>query len=307
VTEAVQPILVLPVYRGGPRFARALGSLARSEQYFARIIVSLNGPRTSDDMTAITDYIEKHSSKVEIVCTGEEIPWMPHQYFWMSHLERTGTRPTDWIYWFAHDDEIRPAGIAAIIDEHGNWPLEQGTIYLGPWGMRHERGDVLFDGPRDVDIESWTSFPPDGPLRLPVADWIAGQLIQPTYINMSGCITTLSSFQALRQFRVQKPGGMRIEMAAAAAPSNRWVVELPEPVVITYGRPNSDRTQYAKVARQDDRHIITWLLNYMARHPAAIIPLTRAFAHVAFGYLKVLTGRGRLPEEDWRRRSIVSP
>ena len=59
-----------------------------------------------------------------------------------------------------------------------------------------------------------------GPLRLPVAEWIAQQLEQPTYINMSGCITQLASFQALRGFPIAKPGGMRIEMATAAAPNN---------------------------------------------------------------------------------------
>ena len=307
MTPAVQPTLVLPVYRGAERFARALGSLPSSEEYFARIIVSINGAHTSDDMAAITEYCRAHSSKVEIICTGQELQWMAHQYFWLTHLESTGAEPTDWIYWFAHDDEIRPSGIASMIDDRGNWPLEHGTIYLGPWAMRHEQGDTLFDGPRDIDLESWTSFPPEGPLRLTVGDWVAGQLVQPTYINMSGCITTMSTFQALRKFPFQKPGGMRIEMAAAAAPNNTWVVELPEPVVITYGRPNSDRTQYAKVARQDDRHIVAWLAHYVLRHPGAAWPLAKAFAKVAAAYLRVVTKRGGLPQEDWRRRSIVSP
>ena len=113
MTLAVQPTLVLPVYRGAERFARALGSLPSSEEDFARIIVSINGAHTSDDMAAITEYSRAHSSKVEIICTGQEFPWMAHQYFWLTHLEATGALPTDWIYWFAHDDEIRPSGIAS--------------------------------------------------------------------------------------------------------------------------------------------------------------------------------------------------
>lgn len=232
---------------------------------------------------------------------------MAHQYFWLKHLEHTNTQTDDWIYWFAHDDEVKASGIKALIDEQGNWPLAQGTIYLGPWAMRHEQGDELFSGPRDVDLESWTSFPVEGPLELPVAEWISQQLIQPTYINMSGCVTTLRSFQEIRNFRVAKPGGMRIEMATAAAPHNLKVKEFNEPIVITYGRPNSDRTQYAKVARQDDKHMIFWLVSYISKHPSAAIPSTKAALKVALDYVKVLTKTGKLPEEDWRRRNIVGP
>ena len=215
-------------------------------------------------------------SKIELINTGEELPWMGHQYFWLNYLEQTNAQSDDWVYWFAHDDEVKASGIEALIDDQGNWPLEQGTIYLGPWAMRHEQGDELFSGPRDIDLESWTSFPIEGPLELPVAEWIAQQLIQPTYINMSGCVTTLRSFQEIRKFKVAKPGGMRIEMATAAAPHNLTVKEFDAPIVITYGRPNSDRTQYAKVARQDDKHMIAWLTHYISKHPSAAIPSTRA-------------------------------
>jgi len=102
--------------------------------------------------------------------------------------------------WFAHDDELRPRGISNLIDEAGNWPLKEGTIYLGPWGMRYDPPGELFDGDRNGPLESWTSFPIEGPLRMPVAQWVTDQLIQPTYLNMSGCVTQLASFQQLRKF-----------------------------------------------------------------------------------------------------------
>ena len=302
--EVITPVLVLPVYRGGPRFLRALASVEAAAPFFRRIIVSSNGPVGNPDYAAAQTFCERVPS-AEVLLTGAELPWMDHQYFWLSHLEQTGLTADDWIMWFAHDDELKPSGIAAIVDERGSWPLQQGTCYLGPWAMRHEQGDVLFDGPRDVPLESWTSFPMQGPLRLPVAEWIAQQLEQPTYINMSGCVTTLRAFQALRAFPIRKPGGMRIEMATAAAPHHRYVAEFQEPVVITYGRPNSDRTQYARVARRDDRHMVMWLLAYLTRHPEGAIPTARAAAKVLRDYARVLTRRGSLPEEDWRYRETV--
>ena len=313
VTNPLQPTLVLPVYRGGPRFLRALDSVNTSEQFFHRIVVSSNGPESNDDINAVNEYKAHRiangqpESKIELINTGEELPWMGHQYFWLNYLEQTNAQSDDWVYWFAHDDEVKASGIEALIDDQGNWPLEQGTIYLGPWAMRHEQGDELFSGPRDIDLESWTSFPIEGPLELPVAEWIAQQLIQPTYINMSGCVTTLRSFQEIRKFKVAKPGGMRIEMATAAAPHNLTVKEFDAPIVITYGRPNSDRTQYAKVARQDDKHMIAWLTHYISKHPSAAIPSTRAALKVGLDYIKVLTKTGKLPDEDWRRRNIVGP
>jgi len=307
VTPPLRPTLVLPVYRGGERLKRSLASVRESEKYFDRIVVSLNSAQGSQDEATIAEYKSIGSTKIEVIQSGSELPWMAHQYFWLDYLESTGTKPDDWVYWFAHDDVVKQSGIANLVDEHGNWPLEQGTIYLGPWGMRYDEVDTLYDGPTDTDVESWTSFPLEGPLRLPVGEWIAQQLEQPTYINMSGCITTLGSFQQLRAFPLAKPGGMRIEMATAAAPRNLFVQELPEPVIITYTCKVSDRTKYAKVARKDDRHMVAWLANYVAHHPGAALPSARAAAQVALSYLKVMTKSGSLPAEDWRFRELVRP
>ena len=307
VTSPLQPVLVLPVYRGGPKFVRALDSVRRSEHHFRRIIVSLNGPMSSADRDAVDAYLAAGDSKLEVIQTGTELPWMTHQYFWLGHLERTGESSDTWIYWFAHDDQIRPRGIAAIIDHEGNWPLDRGVIYLGPWGMRYDELGSMYDGSPDAPLESWTSFPLKGPLTLPVGEWIAQQLEQPTYINMSGCVTQMASFQAMRAFPVSKPGGMRIEMATAAAPGNAFVREFPEPIVVTYTSRGSDRTKYAAVARKDDAHMAAWLAHYVLRHPQAAGPTARATAKVVTNYAKAALGRGSLPAEDWRYRTTVEP
>lgn len=297
----------MPVYRGGAKFRRALESIARSESYFRRIVISLNGPLASPDVDLAREWVAETGSKAEIIQTGSELPWMAHQYFWLGHLEQTGEQPHDWVLWMAHDDQLRPRGLAALVDEAGNWPLTPQTIYLGPWGMRYDPLGEMYDGPADAPVESWTSFPVDGPLRLTVAEWIAQQLEQPTYINMSGCVTQLASFQALRDFPISKPGGMRIEMATAAAPGNRFVEELPSPVMITYTSKGSDRTTYAAVARKDDAHMVAWLVNYISRHPSAAGPTARAALKLGRDYLRVLTRRGELAQEDWRYRETVEP
>lgn len=301
----LQPILVLPVYQGGAKFTRALSSLQSVEGHFPRILISLNGAQGSPDEAAVEDYRSAAPTKVEVIQTGKTLPWMEHQYFWLAHLEATGAKSNDWITWFAHDDQLRPRGIAAMVDEQGNWPLTEHTTYLGPWGMRYDPLGSIYDGPPDAPVESWTSFPTSGPLRLPVSEWIAQQLEQPTYINMSGCVTQLESFQQMRDFPIAKPGGMRIEMATAAAPHNRFVQEFPEPIVITYTSKGSDRTTYAKVARKDDAHMAVWWANYLLRHPSGIPAGARCTSRITANALARVVGRGRPVEEDWRYRETV--
>lgn len=301
----LQPVLVLPVYRGGEKFRRALASVRPAERHFRRIVISLNSAPGSPDEEIVADYLAQGPSKVEVIQSGTELPWMSHQYFWLDHLERTGERSRDWVLWFAHDDQIRTRGIERLVNEEGVWPLTPKTIYLGPWGMRYDPVGGLYGGPAEAPVESWTSFPLDGPLRLPVAEWIGQQLAQPTYINMSGCITQLASFQAMRAFPLSKPGGMRIEMAAAAAPHNTFVEELSTPVVITHTSPSTDRTTYASVARKDDIHMTVWLANYILRHPRASLPTARAAWSVGAHAVRMAFKRGIPVEEDWRHRETV--
>ena len=308
----LQPILVVLVYRGGDRFRRALDSIGPAEHHFRRIVVSITGAVESEDMTTVQKYLDDHElagqpTKVEVICSEVELPTMEHQRFWINFLESTGVKPEEWVYWLAYDDQIRSKGIERIIDSGGNWPLKQGTIYYGPWAMRHEQATEVFPGPWDVPLESWTSFPLSEPNRLTVARWIGRQLRQPTYVQMSGGIATLESFQRVRDSRPRKRGPMRIEMAMAAAPNNTHVVEFPEPIVIIYGRSNSDRANYAKTARQEDIHLAAWLVQYCLRHPSAIGEFLRTFVSVTATYVKAVLKIGPLPSEQWVVRDMVQP
>ena len=305
MTAPLQPVLVMPVYRGGAKFQRALESVRGAEDFFKRVIISLNSPLGSPDERTVEDFRAAGDTNIEVIQTGEELPWIPHQFFWLDYLESTGEGSGSWVMWFAHDDELRPRGISNLVDHQGNWPLEDGTIYLGPWGMRYDPPGELFDGDRNGPLESWTSFPVDGPLRMPVAQWIADQLVQPTYINMSGCATKLESFRQLRDYPYSKPGGMRIEMATAAAPINTTVEEFSEPIVITYTSKGSDRTTYSAVARKDDAHMVVWWTNYLLHHPSGIPATTRAATTLVRRALSVRTGRSAPAPEEWRRRTTI--
>jgi hypothetical protein len=308
----VRPILVVLDYRGGDRFRRALDSIGPAEHHFDRIILSITAPWSSPDVAIAREYLERMSdagtpSKAEIICSGVELPTMQHQRFWIDHLARTGAGDSDWIYWLAYDDQIRLTGIDAVVDECGSWSLRPDTAYFGPWAMRHEQPDHLFDGPWDEPLESWTSFPVPGPLRLPVADWIGRQLVQPTYMQMSGSVVPFGSHRRLVTWRPVKTGPMRIEMATTAYPGTRFVEEFAEPVSIIYGRSNSDRASYGKAARKEDVHLGALLARYALTHPASLPSLTTSLAKVGTTYVKVATGRGELPAEDWVVRGTVSP
>lgn len=305
--ESLQPILVVLVYRGGERFQRALDSIAKSHQFFSRIILSVTSQRDSPDIRLAEAFREEILQRVEIICTGTELPTMSHQAFWIDYLLATGVKPRDWIYWLSYDDEVKASGIANLVDETGNWPLEQGTAYFGPWAMRHEGADVLFSGPWDAQLESWTAFPSDGPTMLPVAQWVSSQLLQPTYIQMSGSVTTFESHQRLATSAPRKKGPMRIELATASAVNNLTVAEFKEPVAIIYGRPNSDRSNYGAAARIEDFHLALWLTRYQFKHARAVPKLAQTGLALLSMYTRVLRGKHTLPTEKWVVRGAVEP
>jgi hypothetical protein len=286
-------------YRGGARLTRCLKSIAASQQHFERIVLSITATPDSEDMQQATQFASQHP-KVEVICTDRELPTMEHQALWLTHLEKTGVKKDDWIYWLAYDDEVRGTGINELIDEYGNWPLEPRTAYFGPWAMRHEQPDHLFDGPQDQPLESWTSFPLDGPLELPVLDWIEDQLIQPTYMQMSGSVCQFASYLQVRDAKPRKTGPMRIEMATAAATCNEKVAEFFTPVSIIYGRSNSDRSTYGSDARKEDVLLLLALLRRTGNHPATPFIVARVM-------LQGLWARRRPDRkvEDWRKRATV--
>ena len=306
MTIPLQPILVIMVWRGGARLERCLRSLTFSQKHFSRILVSVTSEEHSDDLRIARAFAVAHP-KVEVICTGTELPTMQHQKFWIDYLERTGTRPTDWIYWLAYDDQVRLSGIEAIVDAAGAWPLVHGTAYFGPWAMRHESADRLFDGSQDEPLESWTCFPSNGPTRLPVLEWIREQMKQPTYMQMSGSVCPFESFQALRDSRPTKTGPMRIEMATASAPPSQYVQEFPSPVSIIYGRSNSDRANYGHAARKEDVHLALWLAQFVRRSPSQWRQLAAIGGAVATTYAQALIHRSGLPQEQWRVRGLVPP
>lgn len=301
-----QPILVCMVWRGGARFARCLESIRSSTDLFSRIVLSVTGPAEGPDMQLARQASDENPD-IEVICTEHELPTMQHQAFWIEYLLATGAKESDWIYWLAYDDEVRPRGISAITDIHGTWPLKPGTAYFGPWAMRHEKPDALWQGDPSEALESWTSFPSAGPTRLPVARWIADQLRQPTYMQMSGSVNQLRSLIALKDKRPRKSGPMRIEMAIASAPGVTAVEEFTEPVSIIYGRANSDRASYGSAARREDAHLAAWLLRYSASKPTAIAPLATALVRTAITTGLSAIGRSQLPAEEWRVRGSVAP
>lgn len=301
-----KPILVMMSWRGGDRLARCLASLPPALRHFSRVVLSITAASDSADMRMAEAFKAAHPI-AEVICTGAELPTMDHQAFWVDYLQRTGASPDTWIYWLAYDDEVRARGIEAVVDEHGRWPLRSDTVYFGPWAMRHEDPDRLWSGDPHAVLESWTSFRPEGPLRVPVMHWVAEQLRQPTYMQMSGSLCPLRNFIELRDGRPRKTGPMRIEMAVAAGSRTTHVAELPEPVSIIYGRANSDRASYGSAARAQDAHLVTWLARHAARHPAEIPSLAGILARQSAALVSQRLGSAHPAQEEWRVRGTVTP
>jgi len=300
VARPVKPILVCMVWRGGARFERCLASIGLSVNSFSRVVISVTASEDSEDLKRAREFQRDHPS-VEVICTGRELPTMAHQAFWIDYLDATDSSPDDWIYWLAYDDQVRPQGITALVDPAGNWPLDADTAYIGPWAMRHESADELWAGREEEPMECWTSFPAQGPTRLPLLQWIRDQLEQPTYMQMSGSVMPFANYRELRDGRPRKQGPMRIEMATAAGQRTTFVAEFSEPISVIYGRSNSDRASYGKAARKEDVHLMAWLARWVTHHADQASTLAGILADQA----RARVTRKSLPQEEWRVRGTV--
>lgn len=298
---STKPILVCMVWRGGDRFARCLRSIEKGSKYFSRVIISVTGPHDGLDMQLARKAHEANSN-LEVICTGTELPTMQHQAFWVDYLVETGARENDWVFWLAYDDELRVQGLQAVTNHDCTWYLADGTAYFGPWAMRGDDADGLWDGDPDEPTEVWTSFPMSGDRRISVTRWICDQLDQPTYMQMSGSVNQLKAFIDLKDSRPHKRGPMRIEMAIAASPGTTSVEEFSEPVTFIYGRADSDRASYGKAARREDLHLLARLARYGTRHPASVPRIVASVTTVGLRSILSGVGVGSLPAEEWRVR-----
>lgn len=301
--DSLQPILVVLVWRGGARFERALESLRQAEKYFKRVVLSITSEPDSADMKAAEQYLrmcelEGRPSKAEVICTQVELPTMEHQAYWINYLLNTGADVQDWIFWLAYDDQLRLNGLQAIAPDPNLWPLKKNHAYFGPWGIRHELPDKLWEPSSDAILETWTSFPSHGPTTMSPLNWALDQLVQPTYMQMSGSVCSLESHARLVQGFPRKSGPMRIELATALDPSTEWVKEFVASPTYIYGRSNSDRSNYSRVARREDRDLIFRLLKNCVHHPRGLLDL---LGHRTWRLLSQMV-RGINPEEEWRVR-----
>lgn len=294
------------VWRGGDRFARCLKSIEESERFFSRVVISVTGDAHGSDME-LARAAQSRCPRLEVLCTGTEWPTMQHQAFWVDYLAESGARADDWVCWLAYDDELLHRGLVSITNASGDWPLRNRTAYFGPWAMRGEEPDCLWNGDSNVPIEVWTSFPAHGPTRLPVAQWIGDQLKQPTYMQMSGSVNPFQSFLDLRWKRPRKRGPMRIEMATASVAGILTVEEFDEPICVIYTRSDSDRASYGPSARSEDRHLAFWLVRYLLRHPRSALRLIGAMIRSGTRGFAQSVGLSQPPGEEWRVRSTIDP
>jgi hypothetical protein len=296
------PILVVMVWRGGERFTRCLASIRETHDLFSRIVLSITATENSPDHVMAQEFATELTN-VEVICTGAELPTMPHQDFWVDYLQGTNTNPNSWIYWLAYDDQVFAPGMRDLFtNEEQSVELQSDTVYFGPWAMRHEKPDELWNGSESSPMETWTSFPTNGPLTLPLITWIGDQLTQPTYMQMSGSLIPFRNYIELSHGTPKKTGPMRIEMATAAGTRTKFVQELPQPISVIYGRSNSDRASYGDAARKEDSHLIRWLLRYAKANPTQWGNVVSLIAQQALALSKRMAIKAPVSKEEWRVR-----
>ena len=294
-----RPVLVLPVYKGGERFLRCLRSLDVAHLYFAAIVISVNSKSGSADLQHAIDFQASAGLPVEVLNTQRELSSMDHTRFWANELRRFGLPPEQMIMWIGHDDELDPDGLAFNCPS-GVWPIDSDAMVLGPWKLRHESVNELYQVPDGESLETWTCFPAPDLMPVPSLEWVCSQLIHPTDLNLTGGIFPFGSVLQVIGFTYKKISGMRMEMTLATALGTRFVTELPTAITIVYGRADSDRaTIPVQHARQDDRQLLAWLTRYALGSRQSRLRLVSTVGSLVALRLQVAIGRGKFPEEDW--------
>ena len=294
-----RPLLVVPVYRGGPRFERCLTSLFHAHEFFSGLLLSINGPTDSLDLTAAQKFQELSDFPVEILNTGVELTSMNHIRYWATHLRKNKVSLDQHVMWLGHDDELDPVGLAQSCPG-GVWPLRNNTMILGPWKLRHESVDTLYEIPLDEKLETWTCFPDSTQLPMKSMNWACDQLAHPTYINLTGGVFPFRSLLSIIDFTPRKVSAMRMEMTLATALGSSYITELPEAITIVYGRADSDRaTTPRKDALSDDRNLLLWLSKFAAVTPGSRKRFAQTMLHIAMLRGKIVLGRAQSPGEEW--------
>ena len=294
-----RPVLVVPVFQGGARFERCLQSLIHAGDYFSALVLSVNGPASSDDLTKSKGFKEASKIPVQIFNSGVELNSMDHTRFWANMLRKQGLPPSTHLMWLGHDDELYEEGLKDSCPD-GNWALRSDTMVLGPWKMRHESVETLYEIPSNEILETWTCFPDSNGIPDTSMGWVCDQLIHPTYLNLTGGIFTFESLLKIVDFKYRKVSGMRMEMTLATAVGTKYISELPSPITVVYGRADSDRaTIPSHDARSDDKRLIVWLTWHAFRTPGSLLRFLVGFTRLGHQRLKVISGREKMPKEDW--------
>lgn len=299
-----RPLLVVPVYRGGLRFERCLASLIHAGEFFSGLVLSINGPSDSPDLMLAQKFQESVDFPVEILNTEVGMTSMDHIRYWTAHLRKAKIPLDQQIMWLGHDDELDPVGLAQSCPD-GVWPLRENTMVLGPWKLRHEAVDSLYEIPINEKIETWTCFPDSLQVPMESMEWACDQLVHPTYINLTGGVFPFRSLLEVIDFKPRKVAAMRMEMTLATALGSTYITELPEAITIVYGRADSDRATISRRdALSDDRNLLLWLGKFAAKTPRSRKRFAQTMLRLGLLRVRIFLGRAQPPEEDWvvRRR-----
>lgn len=270
-----------------------------AKDFFSGLLLSINGSPDSPDLIAARQFQATVDFPITILNTGVELSSMDHIRYWGSFLRDIKTPVDQHVMWLGHDDELNPVGLAKSC-RNGFWTLSEDTMILGPWKLRHESTDSLYQVPVNEVLETWTCFPDSPPIYMKSMDWACDQLVHPTYINLTGGVFPLRSLLEVIDFKPRKVAAMRMEMTLATAVGSKFITELPEAITIVYGRADSDRAMISrKDALSDDRNLFLWLGKFAAMTPGSRKRFAKTMLLLVILKVKIVFGRAQPPTEDW--------
>lgn len=234
----MQPVLLIPVFRGRELFRDCLQSIVGKESNFDQIVISINGDlleRNADKEILFSSILAKEN--LVVFETGEPLSAPSHSRFILRQLRLMGLDSETQIMNLFHDDWLLTAPDPDLADSE--------TVVVGSWEKTDEPSPVSAVDGSSQSVKDWL--------------WSFGR--RQVFINGSGMISTLQVREDASKILAFFRTGVRYEHLLITHRSVKTVKSSsPATVRIRIHAGQDGSSQTSSQALRGDLAFVLWLI-----------------------------------------------
>jgi len=236
--------VLLPCYKGGLLFRRAVESIVSSKLPATRIIISFNNYQDENEawLHALIKKGFFGDIQVVILNTKNELTALEH-WLYICDCLKEDIKPNELLFLMAHDDWL---GDCSNLNVNTLYE-QQGTVYF-----------PNYKPTKDINIRSYLPFNVD---LLP-RDWFWYDVKETVFTNMSGMIIPFYLLEEISKLSMDKKTGTRFEHSLALSKKTKYLKYLDSVNVNIYIHANQSGALINTLeSRIDDLWYYTFVKN----------------------------------------------